>query len=197
MRLIKTTISSFWKQMYILEVDDSVCVCEELRKNFPYLLTISNPRSCLKFFQENKHWIRVAQITEDNGRLAGVEQWKRPFSFHIILGSLNFIMLDVGIWIRIFLSCFFLKCCKLYLDRRFPDTGLRIKRDQKMTCLAILASQSFPFQWTFFPPRALLLVDTPDSHHTELWYYFVILFRRIQKITYFRYNLYNEDVLVQ
>lgn len=33
-------------------------------------------------------------VGQDNGNLAEVEQWRRPFRFPITLGSLNFIMLD-------------------------------------------------------------------------------------------------------
>ena len=31
-------------------------------------------------------------ISEDSGYLAGVKQWKKPLRFHIISGSLKFIM---------------------------------------------------------------------------------------------------------
>lgn len=70
-----------------------VCVCLKVMKHLSsgHL----EPRiSSEGLFPENKHQIGIAQINEENGHLAGVEQRKELLSFHIILGLLKFIMLD-------------------------------------------------------------------------------------------------------
>lgn len=144
-----------------------VCMCMgvELMKNLFYLLTISNPNLLWNTLLGEQPPNRYCPNNWRQRASGWGEQWKRPLRFHIILGSLKFIWLDVGIWIEIFLS-FFLKCSGWYLDRKFAD--VRIKRDQKMTYLSILASPCFLSWWTIFS-RALLLIDPHGSHYTELW----------------------------